>query len=215
MRAAEDPCRVVAILARSPLPGRPVKTRMQPALTAEQCLELHVAMTGQVVANAAATGFHVELWLDGEPGAFAGLAARGSCAIRRQCGGDLGARMSNIAGDAVAAGQHIVLLGGDCPLLGTDRIDAMFASLANDADAVIVPASDGGYVALALRRFSEVIMTGKHWGGGDVAAATIDDFQRLGWCFDVGTPLADIDRPEDLAQLSAIPALARFAGWAR
>ncbi len=206
--------RVIAIVARSPVSG-PVKTRMRPVLSEDQCLALHIAMTGEVVRSALAVDTaRVELWLDGDAGEFAAFAAHPDCVIRRQVAGDLGARMSAIVRPAIAAQSHVVVLGADCPLIAAQDIERLFAALAQGRDASIVPALDGGYVALALAKYSCRLFADKNWGCDDVAAATIADLRQLGWRYAVASPVPDIDRPDDLKWLSRVPALAAFSRFA-
>ena len=77
--------------------------------------------------------------------------------------------------------------------------------------AVMVPAADGGYVALLLRDHDISLFSDIAWGRESVARTTISRLQALHWDFSVLPGCPDIDRPEDLNCLVEIPALAHWA----
>jgi glycosyltransferase A (GT-A) superfamily protein (DUF2064 family) len=92
-----------------------------------------------------------------------------------------------------------LLVGTDCPAL-TPRILRRAAAVLARADAVFVPAEDGGYVLVGLRRFAPGVFVDIDWGTDRVWAQTRRRLQaqRLRW---TGLPpLRDLDRPEDLCQ---------------
>ncbi len=205
---------VIAVFARAPIAGQ-VKTRMQPALSGEQCAELHRALTTQVLKNVSEVcDTRVQLWCDGDSPFFSQLADDYGCELKRQCEGDLGARMADVTDRSLAHFDTLVMVGADCPFVTAPRLQALFRALVSGADAAMIPALDGGYAALALRRNAPQLFENKRWGGDDVAAATIADFAALGWSYQLASPVADIDRVEDLRLLSELPELARFAAWA-
>jgi hypothetical protein len=114
--------------------------------------------------------------------------------------GDLGERMARAARRVLAAGEPVLLIGTDCPALDAMRLQQ--AALALQAvDAVLIPAIDGGYVLLGLKRFDVSLFEHIPWSSNSVASMTLQRLQQLGWsvqCFDA---LHDIDEAADLQWL--------------
>ena len=68
-------------------------------------------------------------------------------------------------------------------------------------DAVMVPALDGGYVLLGLRRFHAALFAGVPWSTDEVAAVTEGRCAALGFTLAKMSALPDIDLAADLAFL--------------
>jgi uncharacterized protein len=80
------------------------------------------------------------------------LGVRRSMDFFGQVEGDLGARMEAATKGAFGRGADcVVLLGGDCAELDVARLTELEHALAK-ASVAIVPAHDGGYVALGMRQ---------------------------------------------------------------
>ena len=129
---------------------------------------------------------------------FAGLQQRHAIDLERQCGGDLGARMGFAAERTLRHLRGVILIGGDCPVLEAQHLRSACTALADGDDAVLVPAEDGGYVLLGLRRYHPMLFGGIGWGGGEVLSQTRDRLRQLGWRWRELETLWDLDRPEDL-----------------
>ena len=71
------------------------------------------------------------------------------------------------------------------------------------ADAVLIPAFDGGYVLLGLARFDASLFEGIAWSSASVAGATLCRLQQLGWSVQRQPMLHDIDEAHDLQWLPA------------
>lgn len=182
----------IVVFAKQPVPGR-VKTRLIPALGAEGSARLAEAMLDSTIAEARATGLDVELC--GEPDSSAWFAE--DVTRTAQGAGDLGERLARAA-ERVLESEPVLLIGADCPALDRALLAAA-ASALDDADAVIFPAEDGGYVLLGLRRFDATLFAGIAWGGDAVLAATVARIEALGWTLHLGPTLRDVDEPADLA----------------
>ncbi len=117
-----------------------------------------------------------------------------------QGGGDLGQRMARAAARGLAEGDAVLLVGSDCPALDARKLGEAAHGLETH-DAVLVPALDGGYVLLGLRRFDASLFTDLPWGGETIGALTLERLVALRWRVQVFAALPDIDRPEDLAHL--------------
>ncbi len=190
---------LLAQLAREPVPGL-VKTRLQPHLSALQAAQLHELMVEHVCTmlcgSAAGT---VQLWVDGDPEAalFRRCRTFGISDVLIQQGGDLGQRMAHICKQGLGEHDAVILVGSDAPSIDSDYLSSALDSL-SEADVVLGPALDGGYVLLGLRRFAAELFEGIHWGEHTVLAETLAVLDRLGWSYRLQEPVPDIDRPEDL-----------------
>jgi rSAM/selenodomain-associated transferase 1 len=200
MSAESTLCLVV--FARAPIPGA-AKTRLVPALGTEGAARLQQRMTEHILAatRAAALG-PVALWC--APSAdhpfFAACRERFGVSLHTQPDGGLGERLRAAHDAAFQHHDGLLVIGTDCPILDAGRLQEAAADL-EDSEAVLVPAEDGGYVLLGLRRPCASAFDGIDWGGERVAAQTRERLHAAGVCCRVRQPLWDVDRPEDLARL--------------
>jgi rSAM/selenodomain-associated transferase 1 len=199
----------IAILAKAPLPGL-AKTRLIPRLGAAGAAALQDWLLRRAVVTAIEAGLGpVALWgaPDTSHAAFVACAAGGSVTLHRQPQGDLGARMLAAVAAAPAAGGTL-LLGTDCPLLSPELLHQAAAGLATH-DAVVIPAEDGGYVLLGLRRPAPQLFAGVDWSTAQVMEQTRQRLRQLGWRWLELPALWDVDRPADIDRLlAALPAAA-------
>jgi rSAM/selenodomain-associated transferase 1 len=201
MRADPEPVGI-AILAKAPIPGL-AKTRLIPALGAAGAAALQARLIVQTVttACAAATG-PVSLWAtpDATHPVFRDMAARFRLSVARQPDGDLGTRMLA----AIAAASPTLVIGTDCPVLTAGHLVDAATTLRDGLDAVVIPAEDGGYVLIGLRRPQPDVFAGMRWSTATVMAETRARLNRLGLGWRELAPLWDVDRPEDLVRLAAV-----------
>lgn len=198
-----QPPRIV-IFAKIPVAGL-VKTRLIPALGAQGAARLAAALLDHTVAQALSSGVGpVELCVTPGPHdpVWSRLAPQATLNWSDQGDGDLGARMARAAQRALSAGEPVLLMGTDCPELTAGRIQTAAASL-TAADAVLVPAFDGGYVLLGLNRFDASLFAGIAWSTATVAQETRRRVEQLGWSLQTLPTLHDIDEPADLRWLPA------------
>jgi rSAM/selenodomain-associated transferase 2/rSAM/selenodomain-associated transferase 1 len=128
-----------------------------------------------------------------------------SVTVRQQAGGGLGDRLAAAAAGAIADGAPaVVLVGSDAPGVGGAHVREALDGLAG-ADVVLGPALDGGYYLVALSSDSSAralpALFGPRipWGTGTVLERTLAAARASGLTVRLLEPLADIDRPEDLA----------------
>jgi hypothetical protein len=107
-------------------------------------------------------------------------------------------------GRAAAGGTTVAaIVGADAPTLPRERIERLFTALDSGFDAAVVPATDGGYVAIGVRvPVTEALFRGVPWGSDGVLAATFEAAAREGIRLSRTTPWFDVDRPEDLPVLA-------------
>jgi uncharacterized protein len=194
------PLRIV-IMAKAPRAGL-AKTRLIPALGADGAAQLAQRMLQHALCEAIAAGLGpVELCrTPDEDASWQGINLPAGITLSAQGDGDLGARMERVAARVIAAGEALLLIGTDCPALNADVLRQIAACL-HAADAVMVPASDGGYVALALRRHDAQLFSDIRWSTASVAMEQRTRIAQLGWSLASLPPLHDIDEPADLQNL--------------
>jgi rSAM/selenodomain-associated transferase 1 len=189
----------IAVLAKAPLPGL-AKTRLIPALGADGAAALQARLIERAVTTtqAAALG-PVTLWCapDERHPLFTAMRQKYGVTLARQPDGDLSARMHEAA---VAASGPALVIGTDCPALSAAHLREAADAL-RDHDAVLIPAEDGGYVLIGLRRPRAELFTGMPWSTAAVMDETRDRLTKLGLTWRELAPLSDVDTPEDFARL--------------
>lgn len=197
------PTRIV-IIAKAPIAGF-CKTRLIPALGAHGAAWLAQRMLTRSVRCALDARLGpVELCVTPGFQAFdwPSLGLPDGLVWSEQGEGDLGARMGRAAQRVTAGGEAILLIGTDCPGLDSSVMKNAAAAL-QDHDACLVPAADGGYVLLGLKRFSPTLFDNMPWSTEVVAEETRQRLSRLGWRLSSLARLHDIDEPQDLTSLPA------------
>jgi rSAM/selenodomain-associated transferase 1 len=197
-----NPACAVIVMAKAPVAGY-AKTRLIPALGAAGAADLAARLLGRAVDAALTAGLGpVDLCCapDRAHPAFVQFASRGGVTTSDQGGGDLGARMERALHRWLPQAGRALLIGTDAPALDASVLRA--AAQALDAhDAVFVPAFDGGYVLVGLRRMRAPIFQGMAWSTATVMAQTRERLARAGWQHLELAAMADIDEPADLRLL--------------
>ena len=191
------------VFAREPVAGE-VKTRLARSVGERGAADVYaelVTLCLDAAAEAKRRGSvaRVELWCtpgDRAPRCAEWAAQRGF-ELRAQREGDLGTRMREAMATALARGERVILVGTDCPGIDADVLAAAAAAL-DEHDAVLVPAVDGGYVAIGLARPLDVFAD-IPWSTSEVAAATRRRLAAAGARWSELPALRDIDDAEDLA----------------
>lgn len=193
----------VLVMAKAPLPGL-AKTRLIPALGAAGAAALAARMLRHTLDEALAVGLG-PVTLCAAPQAshpaFAEIAREGRITMADQGDGDLGARMQRALERALTAHAGALLIGTDAPALDAAVLRAAHAALTAH-DAVLVPAHDGGYVLIGLRRVEPRLFEGMPWSTPQVLALTRERLRESGLRWAELPALHDIDEPADLAHLA-------------
>lgn len=190
----------IIIFAKAPVAGE-AKTRLVPALGEEGAARLAHQMLLATVDQALAADLGLpELCTTPatDHAAWDDLLPAAPLHFTDQGGGDLGERLARAATRGLSSGRPVLLIGADCPALTSEHLRAAAAAL-DDHDAVLLPATDGGYVLLGLRRTDPSLFRDIPWSTSAVTRETLDRIRTLGWTVHVGETLQDIDRPEDIA----------------
>ncbi len=191
----------LAVMAKAPLPGE-TKTRLMPALSAEDAAELARALLLDQLAHLTAIP-NADLFLVFTPGAARPLFAELAPPVYKllaQRGADLGARMTNVFETLRAKGYgNVVLIGSDLPPVPLEIFTRAFALLANSEPRVVLgPSRDGGYYLLGCNQPVPDIFTGMTWSHSEVLGQTISRLSHLAIETRILPPWFDIDTVDDL-----------------
>ena len=193
------------LLAKWPVPGR-VKTRLVPALGLDGAASLARAMLEDVV-DAFAEGARPLVALEGAPDGLRATPPFDRAEVVAQGGGDLGARMVRVLARGCASAPSAVVVGGDVVGLPPATLEDARAAL-ETADAVIGPASDGGYYLLGARARALPALgralAGVRFGTALAGADTLQGLSREGLLVAELAPFFDVDEPSDLERLAAL-----------
>lgn len=119
----------------------------------------------------------------------------------QQQGEDLGLRMQHAFETAFQSHEKVIIIGSDMYDLTTQDLNQAF-DLLNNHDAVIGPATDGGYYLLGFK--NEVpanVFSNKIWGTETVLKETLKDLETLNYATLV--PRNDVDYYEDIKDVPA------------
>ena len=120
-----------------------------------------------------------------------------------QAGDDLGDRMENAFEHVFSEGvETALLIGSDIPGLTAEVMEEAFTALLKD-EAVIGPASDGGYYLIGFKKgsFEPVIFHDMVWSTRTVFRETMDKLHNESLKVHVLPQLTDVDTVEDLKTL--------------
>jgi rSAM/selenodomain-associated transferase 2/rSAM/selenodomain-associated transferase 1 len=190
----------VAVLAKAPLPGL-AKTRLIPLLGPAGAARAHRQMTLQTIATVrrASTG-PLRLWCapDVDHRFFRALARRHGLVCQPQASGDLGERMATAMDRHFEASPQLpwLVVGTDCPALTAEHLQQVADALKSH-EAVLIPAEDGGYVLLGLKRRLPAVFEGIDWGTSEVLSQTRKRLRERKALWVELPPLWDVDEPAD------------------
>jgi len=198
----------IIVMAKAPRPGE-AKTRLIPALGADGAAMLAERMLRHTVTQACAAELGpVDLCCtpDSRHVAFEACAQAPAVELSVQAEGNLGTRMAAAFARwfdrASDPAKSVLMIGTDAPALEAGVLRLAAAALSRH-DAVFVPALDGGYALIGLRRAQPLLFEGISWSTSHVMAQTRQRLAEIGWSHAELPSLADIDEPDDLAFVPA------------
>lgn len=195
-------------MARSPQPGQ-TKTRLEPLLGPDGCCRLQTELIRHTAAWV--TDATSSAWLAYCPDDAAseiGELVPEAVRLFAQEGEDLGVRMRRATECVSRSSQGpLAVIGTDCPEMGPVHLGFVARALIGPHDVALIPALDGGYALIALKRPTPAAFSlpAEAWGGPDVLELTIRELQRNGCSVAVLEPVRDLDTPEDAAFVAADP----------
>lgn len=193
------------VIAKAPVPGQ-VKTRLCPPCTPVQAAAVaQAALADTLDAVRATPAARRVLVLAGDylpPVGFAVVPQRGT---------GLAARLANAFADTARPDMVSLLVGMDTPQLTPTLLMRVAAGLA-DADAVLAPATDGGWWALALADPRHgASLSGVPMSTPDTGAATRAALRERGLTVATGPTLSDVDTVADARAVAGLCPGSRFA----
>lgn len=192
------------VVAKAPVPGR-VKTRLGAHVGMESAARLAAAALLDTIAACRSAFAECHLALDGDlDDAVQSDALRGSLAgwtVHPQRGDGLGQRLAQAHLDAAGPGPT-VQVGMDTPQLTAADLYAV-AEAASGGDAVLGPATDGGWWVLALTDPSAAaVLTDVPMSRPDTFARTREALTAAGHTVRVGHELTDVDTVDEATRVA-------------
>jgi rSAM/selenodomain-associated transferase 1 len=189
------------VFTRYPEVGK-VKTRLIPALGADDAARLHRALTEHTLTWARALlaqrRTKLSIYFTGGDRASMRKWLGPDLDYADQGQGDLGRRLARAFDRSFRSGDAaVVIVGTDCLELESARVADAFDALLHK-DLVLGPAHDGGYYLIGLSRPVRQLFAGIEWGTDRVLARTQAIAKQLELSVELLVPLPDVDRPEDL-----------------
>lgn len=195
----------LVIMAKAPVPGF-AKTRLIPVLGEQGAALLAERLLRHTVDTCLHTQHfsYIEICVtpDRHHTIFESIEAQyGSrLSFNEQIEGDLGQRMHHTFERLLHTHSKVVLIGTDAPSLTAKTIDQATQALEHN-DAVFVPANDGGYALIGLRRLLPTLFTDVAWSTGAVMHTTRTRLRQAHWSVYEFDAVFDIDEADDLKHL--------------
>lgn len=194
----------VAVFAKAPLAGF-AKTRLIPALGTQGAADLQsllINLTLRLVHDSPLRP--ISLWCapDRSHEVFHRMAEWYDLDLHDQAGEDLGSRMLR-AFEVLTRHRSLLLIGTDCPAMTPAHLVRCAQALRDGADAAFVPAEDGGYALIGLRKAVPQLFDKISWGTESVMEQTRARLQSLQLRHFETAMLWDVDTPADYERARA------------
>jgi hypothetical protein len=190
----------VVVLAKHPVAGH-VKTRLAATIGAAEACRLYEGFVRDLALRLRRG--RLAAWWAFTPASapFERLVGTRRCFAQR--GSDLGRRIDHALSVVHRrTGRAVIVLGADMPHVSLREINRARTALARGADAVLGPATDGGYYLIGLRAPRRELFRGVAWGTPDVASATRRRCRELGMCLTELRVDFDVDEMRDIEALT-------------
>jgi rSAM/selenodomain-associated transferase 1 len=199
----------MAIMAKAPRVGE-AKTRLVPALSAEEAARLSACFIRDAADNIAAAAREVPIdgYIAYSPAdaaaEFAALLADGTRLLPSRRPG-LGHSLHDAVEDLLAAGfGSVCLINSDSPTLPAAILADAARALARPGDRVVLgPAEDGGYYLIGLKRLHARLFDSIAWSTPLVLAQTLERASEIGLQTAVLREWYDVDDIASLRRLAA------------
>jgi rSAM/selenodomain-associated transferase 1 len=200
------PCPVIIIMIKAPVAGL-VKTRLMPALTADEAASLAACFARDVVscARRAADALVIAYAPTGGRVTLEKILGGDLLWLEQQQGADLGERLERVAAQAFKLGfAPVILIGSDSPTLPPLFITmAINALAAGEYDLALGPTEDGGYYLIGLSHPASGLFQNIAWSTTQAYAQTARNASHLGLRLLELPSWYDVDTHADLLRLRA------------
>jgi rSAM/selenodomain-associated transferase 2/rSAM/selenodomain-associated transferase 1 len=197
----------VAVMAKAPVPAQ-AKTRLVPLIGeagAARAQRGFILRTLATARQASIGPLTLHCALDAAHRLFRLLAQRHGVVCLPQADGDLGDRMAAVMADHFTKQQKtpLLIIGTDCPALTPAHLQQAADAL-QTSDAVLIPAEDGGYVLIGLRRPLPDVFQQVDWSTQRVMLQTRERLSAIGAHWVELPVLWDVDDPQDWQRWQAM-----------
>ncbi len=190
----------LVVMLKTPAPGL-VKTRLVPPLTEAQAAGLYACMVRDTFGRVSLIeGLKIYAAVAGDSVPPAKKLIPAGVESFAQRGADLGARIFNSLKELFDRGYgRVVVIGSDSPDLPDGFIEEAMSALDKAGVGMVLgPATDGGYVLVAMDALRPEPFEGIPWSTGRVLAETIKRAEAAGLGVRLLDAWHDIDTIEDL-----------------
>jgi rSAM/selenodomain-associated transferase 1 len=192
------------VMAKEPLPGR-VKTRLTSHFMPEEAAQLAAAALHDTLCVVAETPAQRRvLVLDGRPGAWLPPTVE----VVPQVAGGLDLRLAAAFG--ITTGPTL-LVGMDTPQITPELLRDGLDQVEDGVDAVLGPATDGGYWAIGMRRPDPSAFPGVPMSVDETGREQLRRLLALGLDVTLLPELRDVDQPADVQPVADAAPRGRFA----
>lgn len=202
MQSESSASAVVMQFAKWPEAGR-VKTRLMPLLGEQGALEAHITLSLAVLNQLSRSGCEVRFFWDRDiakaPEAARPVSERlDALGLKQdiQQGDALGQRMETAIAQGLEEFEKAVIVGSDCPSVDADYVQQALRAL-DEADVVLGPSDDGGYVLIGARTHLAGMLDNVSWGTDRALAETLARLDKVGLSCAQLSPRWDVDEPGD------------------
>lgn len=202
----------LGMFARHPEPGK-TKTRLAATIGDQAAAEVYACFVRDLVQRTASLANHQWLAITPETSEAKNwfeqlpvVHAENNRQLLVQPDGGLGERVAWFFQEACRQGSGpAVLIGSDSPDLPDCRIEQAFELLTGDeADIVVVPATDGGYTLIGLSGDPGGLFDNIRWSNPYTLLDTIRAAKTAGRRLEVLPAWYDVDHIENLGTLAAL-----------
>lgn len=183
----------IIVFEKNPELGK-VKTRLAETIGDEKALEIYRYLLGLTHSMVDLTSYHKIIYYSEF---IPDDNSKGNYSFELQAEGDLGNKMSVSFLESFEKGfEKIIIIGTDCPEISPELLHQAFDVL-DEKDAVIGPASDGGYYLLGMKSYHPELFQNMIWSTESVYDKTIEKFKESDLSYGVLEVLNDIDTEDD------------------
>jgi uncharacterized protein len=205
------------VVAKAPVAGH-AKTRLSPHVGARRAARLAAASLLDTLDAVLATPGTIPVVAVTGDLAAAELgpelrSALSPCTVFPQRGKDLAARLVNAHRDVVQLGRSVLQIGSDTPQVTPELLAESIEALhAPGVDAVLGPATDGGWWCLGLRSPADAVALREvPMSRSDTGARTGLALRRAGLAVGELAELSDVDTMADAERVAGLAPFGRFA----
>lgn len=194
--------RAIIFFTRIPELGK-IKTRLEPFLTKELCVELQTAFIKDIYNSIKTIGIDIIISYSsiGDLDRLKDIVDKDVKFVKQE-GNDIGEKMHNAISISLKEYHKVVLIGSDLPLLNKKDIELAF-SILEEKDLVISPTYDGGYYLIGMNKANPDIFK-IEYSRSSVFEESLDRIESRGLSYGKGNIQLDIDDKSDFIRLHKI-----------